>query len=250
CASGARAATARWPPSTAPWPPPGGSWPSWRTISAPTAAWWCPRGCAPTSAGSRCSSRPNPRGVRDHPSPRGVRDHPSPRGVRDRPSPRGVRDRPSPRGVRDRPSPRGARDQPIPRGVRDGHEPRGGGGAMSVSFEPVALRDLAAGPETLAALDIDGTILQHNGHVADPVRRAVQDLAEAGTHVVLATGRSAHATVPVLAELGLRTGWAVCSNGAVILRLDPGLPEGHEFSDVTTFDPEPTLRLLRDHLPE
>src|SRR5699024_2583261 len=56
--------------------------------------------------------------------------------------------------------------------------------------------------------------------------------------------------LPVLRELDLRTGWAVCSNGAVIIRLDPSLPDGYEFSDVTTFDPEPTLRLLRDHLPE
>lgn len=121
---------------------------------------------------------------------------------------------------------------------------------MSVDFESVALADLSAGPTTLAALDIDGTLLQHNGHVAAPVRRAVQDLDAAGTHIVLATGRSAHATVPVLQELGLAHGWAVCSNGAVIIHLDPSLPGGYEFSDVATFDPEPTLRLLREHLPE
>lgn len=121
---------------------------------------------------------------------------------------------------------------------------------MSVGFEPVALGSLAAGPETLAALDIDGTILQHNGHVAAPVRTAVQELAATGTHVVLATGRSAHATWPVLQELELTRGWAVCSNGAVIIRLDPELDGGYEFTDVTTFDPDPTLRLLREHLPE
>lgn len=121
---------------------------------------------------------------------------------------------------------------------------------MSVGFDPVALAGLAAGPGTLAALDIDGTIMHHDGRVAPPVRAAVQELAEAGTHVVLSTGRSAHATVPVLAELGLQHGWAVCSNGAAILRLDPTLAGGYEFSDVTTFDPGPTLRLLREHLPE
>lgn len=122
---------------------------------------------------------------------------------------------------------------------------------MSVSFEPVALTDLAAGPGSLVALDIDGTILHHDGTISEGARAAVRRVADSGTHVVLATGRSTHATLPVLAELGLDTGWAVCSNGAVVVRLDPQIEGGgYEFTDVVTFDPGPSLRLLRQHLPE
>ena len=122
---------------------------------------------------------------------------------------------------------------------------------MSVSFEPVALTEIAPGPQTVVALDIDGTILHHDGAISEEVRSAVRRVADSGTHVVLATGRSTHATLPVLAELGLDTGWAVCSNGAVVVRLDPQIPGGgYEFTDVVTFDPGPSLRLLRQHLPE
>ena len=67
--------------------------------------------------------------------------------------------------------------------------------------------------------------------------------------MVIATGRSLHETVPVLDRLGLMTGWAVCSNGSVTLRLDPTVPDGFEVADVVTFDPRAVLTLLRTHLP-
>jgi hydroxymethylpyrimidine pyrophosphatase-like HAD family hydrolase len=101
----------------------------------------------------------------------------------------------------------------------------------------------------LVALDIDGTLVDHDQLLSDRVRKAVADVMSAGVHVVLATGRSLHSTLPVLDRLGIRTGWAVCSNGAVTLRLDPALPDGYEIAHSVTFDPSPALRLLREHLP-
>jgi hydroxymethylpyrimidine pyrophosphatase-like HAD family hydrolase len=101
----------------------------------------------------------------------------------------------------------------------------------------------------LVALDIDGTILDHDQHLSDRVRTAVRAVADLGVHVVIATGRSLHETVPVLDRLALTTGWAVCSNGSVTLRLDPLLPTGYEVADVVTFDPRAVLTLLRTHLP-
>jgi hydroxymethylpyrimidine pyrophosphatase-like HAD family hydrolase len=101
----------------------------------------------------------------------------------------------------------------------------------------------------LVCLDIDGTLIDHDGRLSDRVRSAVQDTAAKGVHVVLATGRDMFGTLPVLDRLGLLTGWAVCSNGAVTLRLDPSLPKGYEVADSITFDPMPALKLIRDHLP-
>jgi len=101
----------------------------------------------------------------------------------------------------------------------------------------------------LVALDIDGTILDLDEVITERVRKAVGDAVEAGLDVVVATGRSLHGTLPVLDRLGLLEGWAVCSNGALTLRLDPALDAGYEISDVVTFDPAPVLRLLREHLP-
>jgi hypothetical protein len=45
------------------------------------------------------------------------------------------------------------------------------------------------------------------------------------------------------------SGWAVCSNGSVTLRLDPSLERGYEMVDVVTFDAAPVIGLLRTHLP-
>ena len=102
----------------------------------------------------------------------------------------------------------------------------------------------------LVALDVDGTLLTYAGVLAREVRDAVAAVHAAGHHVVLSTGRSVHATVPVAAELGIDTGWAVCSNGSVTARLDPALPEGYEVTEVITFDPGPALRLLHAELPD
>lgn len=104
-------------------------------------------------------------------------------------------------------------------------------------------------PSPLVALDVDGTILDHDNRLTDRVRAAVQAVTSSGRQVVVSTGRSLIATLPVLDQLGLIRGYAVTSNGAVTVRLDPALDEGYEPVDVVTFDPTPALKLLRDHLP-
>jgi hydroxymethylpyrimidine pyrophosphatase-like HAD family hydrolase len=105
------------------------------------------------------------------------------------------------------------------------------------------------GSTKLVALDVDGTILDHDERISEAVREAVAGVAEAGIHVVVATGRSLHGTLPVLERLGLFEGWAVCSNGSVVLRLDPAIEGGYLVTDEVTFDPSAALRLLREHLP-
>jgi hydroxymethylpyrimidine pyrophosphatase-like HAD family hydrolase len=101
----------------------------------------------------------------------------------------------------------------------------------------------------LVALDVDGTTIDHDGVLSDVVRDAVREVAGAGHHVVIATGRAIFATLPILDRLGLTEGWAVCSNGAVTIRLDEDLAEGFEIVEAVTFDPKPVLELLRDAWP-
>lgn len=102
----------------------------------------------------------------------------------------------------------------------------------------------------LVALDIDGTLMTYDGELSDDLRDAITDLRLAGAHLVLATGRSVHATAPVAHELGLTGGWAVCSNGAVTVRLDPDADLGYVVTDRITFDPGPALRLMHAELPD
>ncbi|GGL36176.1 HAD family phosphatase [Phycicoccus endophyticus] len=101
----------------------------------------------------------------------------------------------------------------------------------------------------LVCLDIDGTTVDHDGELHEPVREAVRAVVDAGHRVVLATGRGVLGTLPVLDALGLLDGYAVCANGAITLGLDPRLDDGYEVLDAVTFDPAPALRVLREEFP-
>lgn len=102
----------------------------------------------------------------------------------------------------------------------------------------------------MIALDIDGTIVDFDGAMTTEMRDTIRALADSDSEVVLATGRSMLGTREIIDRLGLTHGWAVASNGAITLRLDPNLPDGFEVSDKITFDPEPALRALRAEMPE
>ncbi|MBC7309279.1 MAG: HAD hydrolase family protein, partial [Tetrasphaera sp.] len=53
-------------------------------------------------------------------------------------------------------------------------------------------------PRFLIGLDIDGTTTTHEGELREPVRQAVQDVRDAGHHIVIATGRAIVGTLPIL----------------------------------------------------
>jgi hydroxymethylpyrimidine pyrophosphatase-like HAD family hydrolase len=117
---------------------------------------------------------------------------------------------------------------------------------MTVATTPGA----AGRSPLLVALDIDGTTVDHSGGLSAAVGQAVTDVAEAGHHLVISTGRSIVATLPVVDLLGLERGYAVCSNGAVTLALDSALPRGYRIVDTVTFDPRPVLTMLRQAIPD
>lgn len=101
----------------------------------------------------------------------------------------------------------------------------------------------------LVALDVDGTLVDHDGVMSDGVRAAAQAVVDAGHHVIIATGRSLGALLPIVEAIGLRRGYGVCSNGGVSIRLDPDLEDGYEVIERVTFDPAPALNALRDRVP-
>src|SRR5690554_4059321 len=83
----------------------------------------------------------------------------------------------------------------------------------------------------LIALDLDRTALHHgstgagddpeSGHIDPELGDAIRSLHEAGHEVVIATGRSVDATLPIVEKLRIRPEWVVAANGAVTLRRDP-----------------------------
>ncbi|MFC8041359.1 HAD family hydrolase [Paenarthrobacter sp. NPDC057355] len=101
----------------------------------------------------------------------------------------------------------------------------------------------------MIALDVDGTLVDHDGHMTPEVRSAAQAVVAKGHDVMIATGRSLNATLPIIEKIGMERGYAVCCNGGVTLRLDPALEKGYEIIHKATFDPAPALKALRERLP-
>ena len=100
----------------------------------------------------------------------------------------------------------------------------------------------------LVALDIDGTTMHEDGSISDAVKAEVHRLVAEGHEVMLATGRSAAATLPVIERLEIEPRFIVCSNGAITLHRDPEAPTGYRREWVESFDPTEVLTSIRSHL--
>jgi len=104
----------------------------------------------------------------------------------------------------------------------------------------------------LIALDVDGTVLLEDETLSPGVVEAIAHAHRAGHEVMLATGRSWEGTRGIQRVLELAPEYAVCSNGAVIMKRVGGAVADetrYERFHVETFDPAEVLDLLRTHLP-
>lgn len=110
------------------------------------------------------------------------------------------------------------------------------------------IKDEATDGQWLVALDIDGTTMHEDGSISDSVIAEIHRLTEAGHQVMLATGRSAAATLPVLEHLGIGPRFVVCSNGAITLHRDPDAPTGYRREWIESFDPTDVLTSIRKHI--
>lgn len=101
----------------------------------------------------------------------------------------------------------------------------------------------------MLCVDVDGTLVDHDGHMSEAVKEAGRAVVSGGHTVVVATGRSLPATLPIIETLGITHGYAVCSNGGVTLRVDTALEDSYEVIDQRIFDPSEAIRALSDRLP-
>lgn len=109
----------------------------------------------------------------------------------------------------------------------------------------------ASGRPQMVALDIDGTLHiashtnpQAHETITSATRAAVRAVVTSGAHLVLCTGRLSPATIPFLRELDIRTGFAICSNGAVLIDADTG-----RVVEQVVFDLRDPIAILRIRLP-
>ncbi|MGI9084637.1 MAG: HAD family hydrolase [Aeromicrobium sp.] len=97
----------------------------------------------------------------------------------------------------------------------------------------------------LAAIDVDGTLVDQTNALSPAVRDAVLALADAGVVVVVATGRAMPGTMEVVERLGLPDGMAVTSNGAVVVGYHPV-----EVLHSVTFDASEAVRRVLERVPD
>lgn len=110
---------------------------------------------------------------------------------------------------------------------------------------------IATGDERwLIALDIDGTLVHDDGFLSPRVVAEVERVRALGHEVIVATGRSAANAIPVIKDVGIQHGFAVCSNGAVTIALQEDHPKGFEQHEVITFNPREVLTKLIEKLPK
>lgn len=93
----------------------------------------------------------------------------------------------------------------------------------------------------LAATDIDGTILPHGGTISARTRQALAACTDAGTHVVLATGRPPRWVTPILEATGHR-GTVIAANGAVVIDSARSMQTRHRLTAATVHDVVHALR--------
>ncbi|PQZ97736.1 HAD family hydrolase [Arthrobacter sp. MYb224] len=98
----------------------------------------------------------------------------------------------------------------------------------------------------MICLDVDGTIVNHQGLMSARVRDVARAVVSAGHEVVISTGRSLGAALPIMSELGIDHGFVVASNGGVLARVQG---EKVEVLHREVFDPSLALAALMRQLP-
>jgi 5-amino-6-(5-phospho-D-ribitylamino)uracil phosphatase len=94
----------------------------------------------------------------------------------------------------------------------------------------------------LISLDIDGTILNHQGHLSLSTKHTIRHLKNQGHIVMLATGRPLTGAMPIYHELDLDTP-IITDNGSCIDH-----PKNHQFSTQRTYMSVDIMHALFKHV--
>lgn len=96
----------------------------------------------------------------------------------------------------------------------------------------------------MIALDVDGTMVDHDNRMSPAVREAVLAMHASGVEVVISTGRAVPGVINTAEKLGL-DGYAIASNGALVISHSP-----LEILHAVTFDASEAVRRIVEHVPD
>jgi Cof subfamily protein (haloacid dehalogenase superfamily) len=109
--------------------------------------------------------------------------------------------------------------------------------------------DSTGGDPWLVAIDLDGTTVDEAGTASAAVVEQLRRIEAVGHQVLIATGRSATATLPVLNRIGVWPEYLVCSNGGAILRREATESPTYRRMHAAGFDAAAVVQIIRTHLP-
>lgn len=101
----------------------------------------------------------------------------------------------------------------------------------------------STGYRGLIAYDVDGTIMGPEGVLPSTIE-ATAEAAAAGYLSAISTGRHIGATVHAAYELQAPPGWAICSNGSVVIQLGEEYEGGWRTAHLEEFDPSAALETV------
>lgn len=97
----------------------------------------------------------------------------------------------------------------------------------------------------MVALDVDGTLVDGANVMTPAVRDATRAIQEAGIETVITTGRAIPGVMNAAGLLGFGDGYAIASNGAIVISYDPV-----EVLHSVTFDASEAVRRVLEHVPD
>jgi len=96
----------------------------------------------------------------------------------------------------------------------------------------------------LVALDVDGTLVDHENVMSPAVHEAVNALRDQGMEIVISTGRAVPGVLNCADKLGFE-GYAIASNGALVISYRPV-----EILHAVTFDASEAVHRIVERIPE
>ncbi|MBE1876622.1 HAD family hydrolase [Myceligenerans pegani] len=117
---------------------------------------------------------------------------------------------------------------------------------MSPAEMPATLDTSAWSTARLVVVDVDAHVTLADQRVSPEAVQMMELVSATGHTVVLSTDRPLFELLRLAGRFGVREGYAVCSHGALTVRLDAGMPGGYELLDAVTFDLDALILQLED----
>ncbi|GAB3166500.1 hypothetical protein GCM10027059_25720 [Myceligenerans halotolerans] len=117
---------------------------------------------------------------------------------------------------------------------------------MSPAEAPATTDTATWSTARLLLVDVDAQLAMAGRRISPETVQTLELVVAAGHTILLSTDRSLSGLLRLAGRFGVREGYAICSHGALTVRLDAGMPGGYELLDAVVFDLDALILQLED----